>query len=367
MTKIDTRWMRLALSLAKRGLGCVWPNPAVGCVLVKDGRLVGRGWTQPTGRPHAETMALAQAGDAARGATAYVTLEPCAHHGKTPPCAVALVRAGVDRVVCALEDPDPRVSGRGFKHLNDAGIDVQTGLLSDEAEALNLGFILNRTIERPMVTLKLATSLDGRIATDKGESRWITGPESRRQVHLMRAEHDAVLIGRGTAAADDPMLDVRGLGLAGNNPVRVVADGGLSISPISKLAMSAPDAPLWLCHRPGIVSERLRMWEDLGAKLIEVNTTETGELDTVHMMTRLAQNGLTRVLCEGGGHLAASLLADDLVDHLVMFTAGLVLGSKSQAGVGSLSHPVLSDFPRFKLDRMTRTGQDTMTCWTPRR
>ena len=301
MKPTDERWMRLALSLATRGLGRVWPNPAVGCVLIKDGRLVGRGWTQPSGRPHAETMALTQAGDAAHGATAYVTLEPCAHHGKTPPCAEALIKAGVTRVVAALEDPDPRVSGRGFKRLSEAGIQVDTDLLDDEAEALNLGFLLNRTIERPMVTLKLATSIDGRIATETGESRWITGPKARRKVHLMRANHDAVLIGRGTAAADNPMLDVRDLGLESSNPVRVVADGGLSLSPSSSLARSARDIPLWLCHHHGIERERRDMWQGIGAKLIEVKTTGTGELDITHMMKKLAQNGLTRVLCEGGG------------------------------------------------------------------
>ncbi len=361
----DNRWMRLALSLAKRGLGSVWPNPAVGCVIVKNNRLLGRGWTQPKGRPHAETMALAQAGDAARGATVFVTLEPCSHHGQTPPCADALVQAGVARVVCALKDPDPRVSGRGFAMLTDAGIQVDQNILSEAAEALNLGFLLNRTIERPMITLKLAMSLDGRIATASGESRWITGPEARRNVHLLRANHDAVLIGRGTAAADNPLLDVRGLGLENRNPVRVVADGGLSLSPSSRLARSANDTPLWLCHHHGIERERRDMWQDLGAKLIEVQTTETGELDIRHLLQKLAQSGLTRVLCEGGGQLAASLFQADLVDRFILHSAGLVLGSKGLASIGALPFSSLDNFPRFELSNTRQLGQDVETIWKP--
>ena len=194
----DADWMAAALSLARRGLGQVWPNPAVGCVIVKDGRVLGRGWTQPGGRPHAETMALAQAGDGARGATAYVSLEPCAHHGKTPPCADALIASGIARVVMPLEDPDPRVSGKGVARLHDAGISVEIGLLAAEAEAVNCGFLMRQRSGRPWVTLKLAASLDGRIATSTGQSQWITGPEARRHVHAMRLRHDAVMVGAGT-------------------------------------------------------------------------------------------------------------------------------------------------------------------------
>jgi len=361
----DNRWMRLALSLAKRGLGNVWPNPAVGCVIIKNGLLLGRGWTQPLGRPHAETMALAQAGNGAHGATAYVTLEPCSHHGQTPPCADGLAQAGVARVVCALTDPDPRVSGRGFSRLADAGIQLDKNILSEEAEALNLGFLLSRTIERPMITLKLAMSLDGRIATASGESRWITGPTARRNVHMLRANHDAVLIGRGTAATDNPMLDVRDLGLENRNPVRVVADGGLSLSPSSRLARSANDTPLWLCHHHGIERERRNMWQDLGAKLIEVQTTDTGELDIGDLATKLAQNGLTRVLCEGGGQLAASLIQAELVDRLILHSAGLLLGSKAHAGIGALGHSSLVDFPRFEQCGIQQLGQDIETIWKP--
>src|SRR5579862_7078692 len=218
---IDLMAMRGALSLARRGLGNTWPNPAVGCVLVREGRVVGRGWTQPGGRPHAETEALARAGRAARGATAYVTLEPCCHHGRTPPCADALIAAGLSRVVAAIEDPDPRVAGGGLARLRAAGLDVESGLCAAEAAEINAGFLSRLRLGRPLVTLKLATSLDGRIATASGESRWITGGPARERAHLLRATHDAILVGTDTVIADNPELTCRLPGLAGHSPVRV--------------------------------------------------------------------------------------------------------------------------------------------------
>ena len=224
--------MAHALALGQRGLGRTWPNPAVGCVIVHGGRVVGRGWTQPGGRPHAEVRALAQAGSAARGATAYVTLEPCAHHGHTGPCAEALIAAGVARVVTALQDPDPRVSGRGHAMLRAAGVAVTEGVLEPEARAVNAGFLKRVCHGLPLVTLKLATTLDGRIATASGESRWITGPEARRAVHALRLVHDAVLVGAGTARADDPDLTVRDLG-ATHQPVRIVIDSRLEHAPVA--------------------------------------------------------------------------------------------------------------------------------------
>ncbi|TMV78731.1 bifunctional diaminohydroxyphosphoribosylaminopyrimidine deaminase/5-amino-6-(5-phosphoribosylamino)uracil reductase RibD, partial [Thioclava sp. BHET1] len=249
MTQSDQRFMRLALGLGARGLGQCWPNPAVGCVIVRDGRIVGRGWTQPGGRPHAEVRALMQAGEAARGATAYVTLEPCAHHGKTPPCSEALIAAGVARVVTALEDPDPRVAGGGHAKLRAAGIAVVEGVEAEAAARDHRGF-LNRVVTgRPMLTLKLATSFDGRIATASGESRWITGPEARHFVHALRHNHDAVLVGGGTARADDPALTVRGFGDV-RQPVRVVAARRLDLPLDGQLARTAGAVPVWLLHDP---------------------------------------------------------------------------------------------------------------------
>ena len=361
----DERWMRLALSLGQRGLGRVWPNPAVGCVIVKDGKVLGRGWTQKGGRPHAETEALAQAGTAAKGATAYVTLEPCAHHGKTPPCANALVSAGITRVVSALDDPDSRVAGQGYKILQDAGVEVTQDVLSDPAAELNQGFLLNRTIGRPMFTLKMASSIDGRIATASGESRWITGPEARRQVHLMRATNDAVLVGAGTARTDDPLLDVRYMGLSGDNPVRIILDGGLSLSLTSRLAQTAKDTPLWICHRTGLDKARLKTWEEIGVTLIEVAHSDTGELDLSDMAIQLGKRGLTRVLCEGGGRVASSMIAADLVDRLVTFTAGLAIGSEGGAVFGPLRIDALADAPRFDLVKSRAVGRDIMTTWKP--
>ncbi|QFG38660.1 diaminohydroxyphosphoribosylaminopyrimidine deaminase /5-amino-6-(5-phosphoribosylamino)uracil reductase [Paracoccus pantotrophus] len=322
--------MRHALALARRGLGNVWPNPAVGCVLVRGGVVVGRGWTQPGGRPHAEAMALAQAGEAAQGATAYVTLEPCAHHGKTPPCAEALLRSGVARVVTALTDPDPRVAGRGHAILRAAGIEVSEGVCEAEARAVQQGFLSRIQRGRPMLTLKLAASFDGRIATAAGESQWITGAEARRHVHALRLAHDAVMVGGETARADRPGLNVRGFGPV-RQPVRIV----LSSRPLPDLpAEGLRHGPLWqLAGRP----------EDV--------------------MAELGARGLTRVLCEGGGVLAAALLRAGLVDQLIGYSAGLVLGGDGRAGIGVLGLERLADAPRFRLAETRRIGLDVMHRW----
>ena len=243
--------MRAALGLARRGLGQTWPNPTVGCILAHGDTVVGRGRTGAGGRPHAETVALAEAGARARGATAYVTLEPCAHTGETPPCAEALVAAGVARVVVAIEDPDPRVDGRGVEALRAAGVAVEVGCLAAEAVALNRGFLSRLTTGRPMLTLKLAASLDGRIATGTGESRWITGPRARAEVHLMRAQSDAVLVGAGTVRSDDPRLNVRDLGLDDARPVRVVVSGALSLPRDGNLGRTAAEVAALDLPRPG--------------------------------------------------------------------------------------------------------------------
>jgi len=358
----DTRFMALALSLGMRGLGRVWPNPGVGCVIVKAGRVVGRGWTAPGGRPHAEPLALAQAGDAARGATAYVSLEPCSHHAKTPPCAEALIAAGVARVVTAIEDPDTRVAGRGHAMLKAAGVAVTTGVLADEARFAHRGFLMNRIAGRPAVTLKLATSFDGRIATASGESRWITGPEARRLVHAMRARHDAVMVGGGTARADDPMLTVRGMGNL-PQPVRIVCARRLDLPLVSQLAVSAREVPLWLCHGRDAAPERMEAWKAAGARLIPVAVGQGGQLDPGDMLRALGTAGLTRVFCEGGGNLAASLLSARLVDELIGFTAGVALGAEGWPGLGAMGLGALSEAPRFALIESRAIGGDVMHRW----
>ncbi|MDB6178533.1 bifunctional diaminohydroxyphosphoribosylaminopyrimidine deaminase/5-amino-6-(5-phosphoribosylamino)uracil reductase RibD [Paracoccus sp. Z330] len=322
--------MNHALRLGRRGLGNVWPNPAVGCVLVRDGIVVGRGWTQPGGRPHAERVALAQAGDLARGATAYVTLEPCAHHGKTSPCAEALVKAGVRRVVSALTDPDPRVAGRGHEILRVAGIEVTQGVCAAAARRAQAGFLSRLTRKRPFVTLKLATSFDGRIATASGESRWITDEPARRHVHGLRARHDAIMVGGGTARADHPSLNVRGFGVP-RQPARVI---------VSNRAL--PDLPAeGGDHGP--------LWQVSGA------------FDDI--MADLAQRGVTRLFCEGGGEIAAGLLQGGWVDELVGYTAGVVLGADGRPGMGHLAYDALGNAPRFELVETRRIGPDLFHRW----
>lgn len=322
-----------ALVLARRGLGNVWPNPAVGCVIVHDGRVVGRGWTQPGGRPHAEVMALAQAGPAADGATVYVTLEPCAHHGRTAPCANALVAAGVARVVTALTDPDPRVSGQGHEILHAAGVEVVEGVRAGPAAELQRGFLARVTIARPMVTLKLATSFDGRIATACGESRWITGPAARRHVHALRLRHDAVMVGAGTARADLPALNVRGFGRV-RQPMRIVIASG----PIPDLPPQDDDhGRLWVLRPP-----------------------------LPEALAELGRRGLTRVFCEGGGQLAAGLLREGLVDEIVGYTAGVVLGGDGRRAVGSLGLAALADAPRFRLVETCDLDGDIVHRWAAR-
>ena len=361
----DRRFMHLALTLAARGLGNTWPNPAVGCVIVKGGIVLGRGWTQPGGRPHAEVRALLQAGAAARGATAYVTLEPCAHHGQTPPCAEALVAAGVARVVTALTDPDPRVAGRGHAMLCAAGIAVTEGVEAEAARNLNLGFLTRVTEGRPMVTLKLALTLDARIATASGESRWITGPEARRRVHLMRARHDAVLVGAGTARADDPDLRVRDLGID-RQPVRIVADSRLGHAADSRLGRSAGDAPVWLLHGPEAPPAARAAWAARGAEPIACATDAAGRIDIADALARLGARGLTRVFCEGGGGLAASLVGAGLADQLAVFSAGRLIGADGTPGLGPLGVTQLGAAD-WDLVRAEKIGGDLMHLWRRRR
>ncbi|QBX35042.1 bifunctional diaminohydroxyphosphoribosylaminopyrimidine deaminase/5-amino-6-(5-phosphoribosylamino)uracil reductase RibD [Paracoccus liaowanqingii] len=322
--------MAHALRLARRGLGNVWPNPAVGCVLVRGGRVVGRGWTQPGGRPHAERMALDAAGPLARGATAYVTLEPCAHHGRTPPCASGMVEAGVARVVTALTDPDPRVAGRGHAMLRAAGVALTQGVMAAEASDLQAGFLLRITRGRPFVTLKLASSLDGRIAMASGESRWITGPAARAHVHALRAQHDAIMVGGATARADLPQLNVRGIHTP-LQPVRIV----VSDQALPALAPQGPD------HGP--------LWRVAG--------------EPARIMADLAGRGITRVFCEGGGRLAASLLVAGLVDQLIGYTAGLALGAEARPFLGPTGWTHLAEAPRFALAETRAIGPDLFHRW----
>lgn len=361
-TQNDARFMGLALSLGRRGMGRVWPNPAVGCVIVKAGRVVGRGWTKDGGRPHGETEALAQAGAAARGATAYVTLEPCAHHGKTPPCAEALIAAGVVRVVVAIADSDTRVDGKGIEMLRAAGLTVDLGEGAEEAARDHAGFFARTELGRPFLTLKLAQSFDGRIATGTGESQWITGGDARRAVHAMRSRHDAVMVGGGTARKDDPSLTVRDLGIT-HQPARVVVSRRLDLPLMGQLARTAKDIPLILCHGADADGMLVQTWRDLGAIMLPCRTSGA-QLDPADIMHQLGSYGLTRVFCEGGGALAASLLERDLVDDLVGFTAGVVIGAEGLPGIGAMGVARLSEAPRFVLRSTRVIGADVLQVWT---
>ena len=358
--------MDAALALAGRGLGVVAPNPAVGCVLVKGGRVVGRGWTQPGGRPHAEAEALRRAGAAARGATAYVTLEPCAHHGRTPPCAEALIEAGVARCVVALEDPDPRVAGKGVAKLRAAGLEVVAGPGAEAASEVNAGYLLRQRLGRPLMTLKLATSLDGQIATRRGESRWITGPAARARGHLLRARHDAILIGSGTAIADDPRLDARLPGLGAASPVRVVLDGRLRLPLTHDLVRRAGEQPTWLVTRVGSDPARRRAYTTAGVEVIEVELDEEGNLSLAAALKALGARGLTRVMVEGGGRIAAALLRLDLVDRLVWFHGPSVIGGDGIHAVTGFGLDSLAQAPRFEPRGVARLGGDLVETYARR-
>ncbi len=353
--------MRAAMALARRGLGTVWPNPAVGCVIVADGRVVGRGWTQPSGRPHAETEALARAGARARGGTAYVSLEPCAHWGRTPPCADALIAAGIRRVVAALEDPDRRVAGRGLRRLAAAGVAVECGLCAEEAAEINAGFLCRVRRGRPLVSLKLATSLDGRIATAAGESRWITGPAARAYVHGLRARYDAVMIGTGTALADDPELTCRLPGLAGRSPVRVVLDRQLRLPLGARVIAGAGQVPTWILTLPEADPARRAALAASGVTLIDVPPDPAGGLDLAAALAALAARGLTRLLVEGGARLAAALLRAGLVDRVLWLHAPLLLGGDGVPAVAELNLAALADGPRFEPLSVERVGTDVLT------
>jgi diaminohydroxyphosphoribosylaminopyrimidine deaminase/5-amino-6-(5-phosphoribosylamino)uracil reductase len=356
----DAQQMRAALALARRGLGSTWPNPSVGCVIVRDGRVVGRGTTAASGRPHAEPQALAMAGELARGATAYVTLEPCCFHGRTPPCTEALIEAGIARVVIATCDPDPRVNGAGVRRLRDAGITVEYGVLEAEAEAVAEGLFHRIRLGRPMVTLKLATTLDGRIATASGESQWITGEPARRMGHALRGRHDAVMVGIGTAMADDPHLTCRIPGFKPVPMVRVVADSHLRLGLLSRLVVTAREAPTWVIARADANPVRAKALQDLGVEVLAVPGGEAGvELEAG--LAALAERGVTRLLVEGGAQLAAALLRADLVDRLAWFHAPSVMGGDGYAAAQGFGVAVLEAMPRFVRERVTPVGEDMLT------
>ena len=356
----DSDYMRAALALARRGLGRTAENPSVGAVILRDGVIVGQGWTQDGGRPHAERVALDEAKDLARGATMYVTLEPCSHYGKTPPCANAIVAAGISRVVCALEDPDPRVAGKGYDILRKAGVDVVTGLLGDDALRVTLGHVLRVRETRPMVTLKLAETFDGFAAGDDHDPRLtITSGPANARTHTLRAMHDAIMVGIGTAQADDPLMTVRAPGLDGRKPLRVVLDAKLALSPRSRLATSARETPVLVLADANANAARAKALLDAGVETAVVSMTSDGRINLRDALASLAQRGVTRVFSEGGPRIGAALIAQGLADEVVIFTAPKPHGRGAPA-LSAVARAILADPARYTLAEESKVGVDRM-------
>jgi diaminohydroxyphosphoribosylaminopyrimidine deaminase/5-amino-6-(5-phosphoribosylamino)uracil reductase len=357
----DARFMALALALGRRGLGQTWPNPSVGAVVVRQEGdvpiIVGRGVTCAGGRPHAETEALARAGSAALGSTLYVTLEPCSHHGKTPPCADAIVQAGVARVVSALEDPNPEVAGRGHTRLRAAGITVDVGVGAEEARRTHAGHIRRVVDGRPHVTLKLAVSADGKAGLAGRRPTTVTGEAAHARVHLMRATHDAILVGIGTVIADDPLLTCRLPSMKAGSPIRVVLDAGLRTPAASRLARTARELPLWIITETGAPAAREEALRALGAEILRVGG-ENGFLDLAAALRALAPRGITRLMVEGGPTLAAALVKKNLIDAAVLFCSSNEIGPDGIDALEGLPLTALTHSPNLQRVGTDEAGAD---------
>jgi diaminohydroxyphosphoribosylaminopyrimidine deaminase/5-amino-6-(5-phosphoribosylamino)uracil reductase len=360
----DLRFMRLALMLGRRGRGRTWPNPAVGAVVVKDGVIVGRGWTQPGGRPHAEPEALRRAGEAARGATLYVTLEPCSHFGKSPPCVDAVIAAGISRVVSAVEDPNPEVAGKGHAKLRSAGIAVDVGLGAEEAARDHAGHFRRITDKRPHVLLKLAISADDKIGAAGHRPVTITGDVVRTRVHLLRAQSDAILVGIGTALADDPLLTCRLPGMEARSPVRVVLDRALRLPGNSRLVHSARETPLWVMTSELAEAPAAMKLGAAGAQVIRVaDTVSPPGLDLRGVLHALAEKGITKVMVEGGARVASSFVAADLVDEAWLLRAPEAVGADGVPALDALPLAAITQSPSFKVRASETLGKDILTIY----
>jgi diaminohydroxyphosphoribosylaminopyrimidine deaminase/5-amino-6-(5-phosphoribosylamino)uracil reductase len=362
MSPADHRFMAAAIRIARRNEGLTASNPSVACLLVKDGVILGSGVTAPGGRPHAEPLAIAQAMElnatAVRGATAYVTLEPCAHHGRTPPCAQALIDAGVARVVTAVTDPDDRVCGKGHAMLEQAGIEVVTGVLEDEARQGLAAYLLRKRMARPFVTLKLAVSADGLIGRRGGGQAAVTGPGARAQSHLMRATNHAILIGAGTAIADDPLLTCRLPGLEKRSPVRIVLDAGGRLAASSALARSARDFPLWIASPPETAAQQeLR---SAGAEFLACELHE-GRIALPELLEDIAARGVMSLLVEGGAQVARSFLEEGLVDEIALFSSPHALAGEGEGVASPLTEDAMA--APWRLTGQWRFGEDRLTTW----
>jgi diaminohydroxyphosphoribosylaminopyrimidine deaminase/5-amino-6-(5-phosphoribosylamino)uracil reductase len=361
----DRRFMALALTLGRRGQGRTWPNPAVGAVVVKDGVIVGRGWTQPGGRPHAEPEALRRAGEAARGATLYVTLEPCSHIGKSPPCADAIMAAGIARVVSAIEDPNPEVAGQGHARLRGAGITVEIGLGALEAAHDHAGHFRRVRDKRPHVILKLAVSSDDKIGAAGRKPIAISGEAAKARVHLLRAQCDAILVGIGTVLADDPLLTCRLPGMEPQSPVRVVLDRSLRMPGTSRLVHSARETPLWVMTSSLSEAPAAVKLGAAGAHVIRVATTATPPpgLDLAAVLRALAEKGITRLLVEGGARVASSFVAAGLVDEVWLLRGPDAVGTDGIAALDALPLTAITQSPAFKPSASETLQKDSLTIY----
>ena len=363
----DRRWMAAAIALGDRARGTTWPNPAVGALVVRveDGRpaVVARGWTRPGGRPHAEAEALRLAGEAARGATLYVSLEPCAHEGITPSCAATAVRAGIARVVAAIEDPDPRTAGAGFRRLRAAGVTVVEGVLGAEAARSHAGHIRRMRDGRPHIALKLAVSADGKAGLPGPRPVAITGEDARARVHRMRASADAIAVGIGTALADDPELTCRLPGMAARSPVRVILDTALRLPLTSRLVRGAKTVPVWVVGAEDAEAARASALADAGVTVLRAPRGPDGRLDLGAALRLLAGRGITRLMVEGGPRLAASLLAADLIDEAALFESRIRLGEDAIAALAGLPLTMLTASPALTQIERVAVGDDTLTLY----
>jgi diaminohydroxyphosphoribosylaminopyrimidine deaminase/5-amino-6-(5-phosphoribosylamino)uracil reductase len=356
----DSAHMAMALSLAKRGAGHTSPNPMVGAVVVKNHRVVGKGYHRAVGTPHAEVNAIDDAGAEARDATLYVTLEPCNHTGRTPPCTEKILGAGIRRVVVAMADPNPHVTGGGNAYLASRGVQVTCGVLEEKALKLNESFVKHTRTGRPFVTLKCAATLDGRLATRTGDAKWITGPRARRFVHRIRHEVDAIMVGAGTVAADDPSLTTRLENRKGRNPRRIILDTRLSLQETAKVLRPAADSDTILVAGPGAPMDKKARLAGLGATILEM-PLDSGRIDLADLMKRLGKMGITSLLVEGGGGVLASALKDGIADKVLFFYAPKILGGDDGVpicrGPGA---PLISDAVALENIRVRRFDDDVM-------
>lgn len=352
--------MRTALQLAERQLGRVWPNPTVGALVVQSGVVVGRGVTANGGRPHAETAALEAAGGRAQGSTLYVSLEPCCHTGQTPPCTDAIIKAGIKRVVVGCRDRDARAAGEGLAQLRQAGIEVTEDVLENEATALNAGFFSRIEKNRPLVNLKIASSIDGRIAAASGQSQWITGEAVRAQGHRLRARHDAILTGIDTVLADNPLMTCRLPGMEDHSPIRIVLDSNFRFLPDCHMAQTAREVGVWvitLAHSVESQQDKRSALESLGVRVITAEG-DGGRIRLPTLLTMLASEGITRLMVEAGNRLSTAFMNAQLVDRLYWFRGNMVIGGNGLAALGACMPSLLNDIPRFKLESATPLHND---------